>query len=717
MKTQARMKHTFIFFYLTIFLFFNASFSSAGNDYELFSDHGQQGLKNDEGSVVIPAKYESLGWTRGKLQVVNNTIGYKTPEGWGLISLANEIITPPEYTQIYPSRGQLLIAARKGKISQRDFLGVISTSGKVVLYFKYASIDVSDLRAIVSNKSGNKYQYGVVDLGGKEVIPIEYNEIVPLGNLRFGVRNTDGKMAIYNDKGKQVVGFELDSISNFKSGYAVVFENHLRGLINSSGILVAPVESRDFDVTGSTPKKVGFDEWHILDEQNQKDQQTLRADKVIPIDSHTWQLVANNKTWLIDSTGAMVTLGTYDDLLSIQSEMYAFKKGSQWGVMKKNSEVILPAKFDSVYFNKEMLYCREHISSVNKWSLYDAHGIKKSVQLYDAIGEETSYLYPVKKGEYWGCINRQGEEVIHCVYDEIQPAVDGLLAVKFHGEYGVIDKQGRWVVFPQKKFLKVINDKFYLELDRALTNLKSFEEGTIYFTENKVEVFDSYLVEHLSDGGVWKVDFSGRILNKSATNDRYEEVRAPSEGYYPVKINGQYGFVDNQNRLRIANRYDDVGNFKEGFAAIKLIGHWGFIDKRERIVVQPLYSSVSEFMDGLAIVSTEKGFGLIEYNGDKVSAFDYDSIYHEANGRYVVLKGDKKGLINKQGRLIVNPKYDELVDVGNGHVIVKKFGKYGVLDLNGVDVIPLMYDQLTYDNTKSCYLAMKKSGWKDIQIP
>ncbi|MBL3655059.1 WG repeat-containing protein [Fulvivirga sediminis] len=716
MTTTLRMKHLFLLFNLIILSSSFGVFANAGDPYKLFEDQGKQGLKNTEGNVVIPAKYESIGWSKGGLEVVNNTVGYKTAEGWGLISLSNEIITKPEYMQIYPSGRRLIIAAKKGKVSQREFLGAISTDGKVALPFKYASITISDLRAIVSNKSGREYRYGVVDLGGKEILPMNYKEIIPLGNLRYAVKNQNNKTAIYNDNGKQIVDFSLDSISPFKAGYAVVFENHERGLVNTNGVMVSPVGSKDFDLSGEVPKKLDFNTWFILD-QDQTEIDTLAFDDVEPVSEDYLQVYCNEKTWLIDSVGNALTPKNIDELVYTPDGLMAFRKKQKWGVMTQDSKEVLSARFDSVYLSNDMIYCREKVGGVKKWSLYDVHGVKKSTQLYDNIGPETSYIYPVKKGKYWGFINRAGDEVIHCVYDEVTPVIDGYLMVKFHGEYGVIDKVGRWIVFPQPKFIKVINDDYYLELDRNLTNLKSFEDGTVYFTQNKVEVFENYLLEYLNDGSVWKVDFEGRILNKPSANEKYQEVRKPTEGFYPVKINGQYGFIDNQNRLRIANRYDDVGNFSEELAAIKLLGRWGFIDKRERIVVQPLYNWVSGFEDGLSIASTNSGMGLINAQGTKVSAFDYDSVYHESNGRYVIIKNGKKGLINKAGRLIVNPKYDELVDLGNGRVIVKKFKKYGVINLHGVDVIPLIYDKLYFDKAHSHYLAMKKTEWKEVELP
>lgn len=705
-------------FYLLIIFSTQIAFArsaSEGIDYQLFEMQGKQGIKDNNGNILIPAQYEELGWSQGDFEIVNNVLGYRSNNMWGLISLNNEVVTQASYTQLYPGSRSLFIAAMKGKLSQRDFLGVISAEGKTVLPFKYASVKLADLRAIVATKPGRHYTYGVVDLGDKVIIPLEYKEITLLGSLRYAVRNFDGKTAIYNDKGKQIIDFSLDSISNFSHNLAIIYDNHLRGLIDAQGQIIVPLGTKDFKISNEGVQRLSFNEWTILDNSN-KTLDSYNYDQLKVYDANRLQVYANGKSWLIGKDGNPLTPQHYVDLGMEEGGHFAFKNGKAWGIMKPDGELLIPARFDSVFLLEDMIYAREKVGGVGKWSLYDTYGVKKSNHYYDNIRERTQYFFPVSRQGYWGFIDRAGEEVIHCVYDEVSPFIEGMAVVKFHGETGIIDKFGSWVVLPQKSGIEIINSKYYITQKGKLTTLKSFDEGTVYFTENPVEIKDSYLLEHLSEGGLWKIDFEGRIFN-SLGEDRYQEVRPPSEGFYAAKIDGKYGFIDSQNRLRIANRYDEVGPFQEGLAAFKLLGHWGFLDKRERIIIQPAYNSSSTFKNGLAIVANDKGKGLINATGQPVCSFEYDDIKRQENERFLVVKSGKSGLISNTGKLLINAKYDELKDLNNGFAIVKRFGKYGLININGVDVIPVMYDQLVYDEYNDQYLAMKKSEWEDVQLP
>ncbi|MBL6447006.1 WG repeat-containing protein [Fulvivirga sp. 29W222] len=706
------------FFYLIIFLTSQSIFASPdykSSDYQLFETKGKQGVKDNQGNVLIPAQYEELGWSKGGFEIVNNILGYRTNNMWGLISLDNQIITETTYTKLYPGNKGLLIAAMKGKVSQRDFLGVLSTDGKIVIPFKYASVKLTDLRAIVASKPGRHYMYGVVDLGGKVIVPLEYKEVTALGGLRFAVKNFEGKTAIFSDKGKQIIGFGLDSISNFRNNLAIIYDNHLRGLIDAQGQIVVPLGKKNFRISNDEVEVLSFSQWDVLDHKNN----TIGSysyDQLEIYDAEKLQVYANGKSWLIDQAGTALTPQHYTDLGKEEGGHFAFEYKGQWGVMKQGGELLIPAKFDSVFLFEDMIYARENVAGVFKWSLYDGYGVKKSNHYYDNIRERTNYFFPVSRQGYWGFIDRAGEEVVHCVYDDVSPFIEGMAVVKFHGENGIIDKFGSWVVLPQKSRVEIINSKYYITQKGKLTTLKSFEEGTVYFTENKVEIKENYLLEHLSEGGLWKIDFEGRIFN-SLGEDRYQEVRPPSEGFYAVKIDGKYGFIDAQNRLRIANRYDEVGSFQEGLAAFKLLGRWGFLDKWERIIIQPAYKSSSTFESGLAIVSNDKGKGLINSKGEQLCTFEYDEIQRQDNDRFLVAKSGKLGLLSSTGKLMINAKYDELKDLNNGFAIVKKFGKYGLVNINGVDIIPVMYDQLIYNMHNDQYLAMKKSEWEEVRLP
>lgn len=686
------------------FFFQNESFSTT---YKFLYANEKVGLTDDKGNILIPAIHDQLGWSDSQQLPVNDLIGFKKGELWGLLNLQNEEVLTNRFTQLYPEGKSFFVASEKGKYSHRDFLGLINASGKQILPFRYSSINITGLKIIVGIKSGAQYNYGLVDLADKVILPIKYKDIQPLGSLRFAVKNFMNYYAIFSDEGNQITSFSIDSIGSYSHGYAVTYSNHKRGIIDIQGKIISPPVYKDIRWnTGLEAHE--FNKWEIID--NNKNIQSWQYDLVEPIGDNHFKVIANGRQWIVTIENHEVTSETNSVINEDAIGNYIYKNQQKWGVLRKDSTTILNPIYDSIiHLNKKYLVLKK-----DHWSLVDAYGIEKTTQNYEeAVSNAGNYLSVKKRGK-WGVIDHAGIEVIHCVYEELEPMKFDKMVVKFHGQFGVIDKLGNWIVLPQNGEIKILNDQLFLVNRDGLKTLRSFDKETIYFTTNKIEIKEDHLLEHLQDGGLWKIDFKGRIVRQHATQQKFQEIRSSSEGLFAVKINNRYGFVDNQNRLLIANRYENVGDFSEEFVSMKLLGKWGFIDKKENIVIQPIYEEVSAFTGGVSVVRLGDTYGLIDKMGKKVSNFNYNQILRQPNGKYVVIKDSKYGLLNIDGSLLILPKYDYLEELSNGFIKVSLFGKYGILTGKGVDTLPIIYDDITFDQRFGYYLTMKKSEWENL---
>ena len=225
-----------IFCLLLVFL------SSTASGFDVFKENGKVGLRNADGKVIIPAKYDALGWSKSPFKVIDQVIGYKEGGLWGLISLDNKVITRSLFEDLNPGEGSLFIARKKSTLSLRMVTGCINTSGREVLPFLYDGINLTSLRAIVYTFIGNQYRYGLVDLENKALIPQQYQSIAPVGTLRFAVQNFDNKTALFSDTGKQMTGFSIDSISAYKKNYAIIYQSTSQGLLDAQGdVRIQPV--------------------------------------------------------------------------------------------------------------------------------------------------------------------------------------------------------------------------------------------------------------------------------------------------------------------------------------------------------------------------------------------------------------------------------------------------------------------------------------------
>jgi hypothetical protein len=375
--------------------------------------------------------------------------------------------------------------------------------------------------------------------------------------------------------------------------------------------------------------------------------------------------------------------------------------------------VHIPATFDSLTILNHLLAGRKSTYGLMAWGLYDFNGVRKSEHYFESIitYDDTHLITRIKN--YHGLIDINGKEILPTIYEDIFQVSHEKISVKFHQQFGILNFRGDWLVGPSNYPVEILKDGYYLEKQPANIFLKNRNGSIIYFSENQLTDEGDYLIETWPDGKVWRIDLSGRIFAEHGDSPSllFEAVYPPSEGFYGIKKDGRYGFVDEQNRLRIANRYEGIGSFNDGLAPIKIRGRWGFIDKFENIVIQPQYQHATDFYKGISIVERGGSFGLIDSKGNQVISAVYNSIKRLNNDHYLIEKNGEFGLATHSGKIIINPSYDELTDLDNGYVIVKRSNKYGLLTREGLNTIPIIYDEIIYDESLNRYFALKQAQW------
>ena len=214
------------------------------------------------------------------------------------------------------------------------------------------------------------------------------------------------------------------------------------------------------------------------------------------------------------------------------------------------------------------------------------HSADDSTELYDTSLPD---LIPIvdKKGKF-GYIDKNGNEVVPCKYDDAEYFSEGLAKVKMNGRWGFIDKNGKEVI-PCKY------DSAY-----------SFSEGLAYVQMN----------------GKW--------------------------GF--LKKNRKWGFIDKNGNEVIPCKYDDACDFSEGLAKVEMNDKWGFVNKNGKEVVPCEYDDAWDFSEGLALVQMNDNFGFIDKNGNEVIPCKYDNADDFSKGLASVGKNGCSFYIDKTGK-------------------------------------------------------------------
>lgn len=231
------------------------------------SQSGKWGYADEDGNVIIPAKYSAVGdfckgyaWVNqgGKAKYA------QCPEGgkWGIINKKGEIVCPIEYDWIDYLTGDIIAVNKGGVMSYtkyKDKPNHYIVSGGLWGYY-----DLANKVELVSpqyNQVSAFYKDGVawVQKGGDLVFQIrvreEKNAKGKVENLermfevfgfysilrQFERYKASGQWALINKKGELLTDFTFTTVGDFKSGYAWAYNNGY-GVLNMSGKTIIPFQ-------------------------------------------------------------------------------------------------------------------------------------------------------------------------------------------------------------------------------------------------------------------------------------------------------------------------------------------------------------------------------------------------------------------------------------------------------------------------------------------
>jgi hypothetical protein len=97
-----------------------------------------------------------------------------------------------------------------------------------------------------------------------------------------------------------------------------------------------------------------------------------------------------------------------------------------------------------------------------------------------------------------------------------------------------------------------------------------------------------------------------------------QEIAKESSSLFPVKQNGQWGYMDKAGHVAVEPQFSFAAPFSGEFSQINIDGHWGYIDRTGKVVVKPQFDWAWEFSEGLALVKSGGKYGYIDKTGKYV---------------------------------------------------------------------------------------------------
>ena len=318
------------------------------------------------------------------------------------------------------------------------------------------------------------------------------------------------------------------------------------------------------------------------------------------------------------------------------------------------------------------------------------------------IGE--SLLYPASESTFNGVkvgyIDERGEFIISPKYDFGEDFQENNLAVVTVNDLsGIINIQGKYIVKPSFRYIgpyeenRAVGNKddiFYLLDEKGKVLFKN--SGYIDSMNNNRAAFSSVNEENNTLYGY--IDNKGNMV----IPPKYKSANAFNDGRAVVEISdNKFAIINREGREIKTFNYPYVGNISEGLLPYKekIDGDFGYIDENGKVIIPPKFTGVESFKDGRAVISIAKNY-------------DY-----------------KYGLIDKKGNYIFEPIYGNMMTLGENRVALGKaidpekpyLGyKYALGDYNGNILTDFKYNSISqFDKGYSSVSLVKETYFIDSE--
>ena len=673
----------------------------AYNNHTLFRlyEDNKYALANLDGIILTTFKYDSMYIS------YNGNIKVKVGESVGTLSYNGQEIYDDEIT------------LRNGYIATSFFSKWnVMHNGKECLPRIYDAI-----KLFVDNwvEVGQNGLWGICDLNGKSVLPIEYTSIT-----------------LYEEQGYIVV-------SKKNGGYS--FQN-IYGILNMKLETVLPITctepikpiSKEYALVGSSTFGIlSISSNKIIIPTSYSDI-TLLTDRLFVVTTKIKNTYWNNsknflKYGLYDKSGKRLFPCEYDEIKLVTDNLVKLRKDSQYFIFRTSDQQTLdkqsysfigqPDKEGNIivrgndtvgYINSvgEPIYTDTEtfddgfikICFLSKYGLKSSDGtLVLDCELND-IRYLTKGVYAIKTGSGWGVKSPKGKLLLACMYASIECVSDILLKVRSE-EY------------------KVQSNGFY-------------GYGSTYNIYNMAtcqlhkEIYDT--VDYPDEKGQIPVTYGGKTFYIGADGTPIYYVNETINNTYAI-VNrlDLYGVNSINGSILIPCMYrhvtpikDDLfavqnTDYKWGIYAIMTGSGWGVKSQIGKLLLSCKYTSIESVSDILLKVQSKGYYG----NGCTYNIYNmgtcqlhketYNTVgYPDEKGQIPVTYGGKTFYIGADGV----PIYYVNETINNAYTIVNHLGLYGVNSIDGSKLISCQYENIYHIKENLFAIQNTSKKWGIISI-
>ena len=416
---------------------------------------------------------------------------------WGVINQDGEEVITPSYQEmiIIPDEEKDVFICTYDVEEQKGTYKTKAINSKnEEIFTEYDQVEAIDNIDKNNNlwyeknilKVSKNGKFGLIDFNGKELLPIEYDEITTLDGMENSVLvKKDGKVGLVNDNGSIIIDANYKEIKplgeTYKEGYITIDESDKYGVVSATK---RQILENKYDEISSVYLK----DYYLVKENGKKE--LINSDGKVILDSGFDDIrsattngvifIKNNLCGEISTSGEVTLEAKYQDLKEIKEGKYIAKQNDKYGIIDNVGNEQLAFEYTGITYNEkaDLFFAEDSeyntsiiddlyavkatgiLSEVNDEDEYIRIRVKDSYKYYNFKGEETentkvlknNTIFLDKQDGKYGYVDKKGNPVTEYIYDDAtEQNKYGYVAVKKDGLWGSLDKNGKEVIEPKYK--------------------------------------------------------------------------------------------------------------------------------------------------------------------------------------------------------------------------------------------------------------------------
>lgn len=626
--------------------------------------------------IIEPQYFEIEGFSEG-LAVVKKR---KADFGflWGAVDASGNTVIPIEYDYLGALKEGLMNFEKDNK------MGFLDKNNNIVIPAMYYDFSTFS-EGLAAAKVELMGKYGYINKNNNLVIAAEYEEAGPFYHgfasvakkkgytlSKVGQKSTTvpGVWTVIDKTGKKITDKTYDKVSLANaSGTFVVEQAGKKGVINSSGKIIIPIEYIDVTVD---------DDGYII------------------------YKTADNKYGLMAGDGSEIAFPKYSYISKTTAGRYYGLLNGKYEVGDVTKKILIPADSANgiILGKKRIVYYYNH-----------------QVKIFDTKGSLQKTITGINLKSYGHNLSQTEDSIKLSAAETVQLinlTTSAKKALPF-GEAGDFNEEGIFIGKNASKFdfydyagKKLNTESYYAvvnfsegicalqETSTSAPQLadKTFKKIKDLYTNFKGPYSEGLAFANNSQTGI--VSYLDKTGNEAFSKTAKDGSKCTNGFIIIVDKNNRYYHVNKKGIAISSKTWDEVGDFIEGLASVKENGKWGFIDSLGKKVIDNKYDVVSNFSKGAAVVELNNEYFLINKKGDLIGNTKYEAAGNPGNGTFPVQQNKMVGLIDNKGNVVIDLKYNSILYMTEDRIWAAKDGKWGLLDNKGKALTEFIY-QGAYD--------------------